>query len=233
MPDEEKEDQSKRDNGTRARAFSVVLIGASVGGIAALTEVISGLPRDLPAAVLVVQHTPQDRSSQLAAVIGRRSQLPVFQAEEGEPVVPGTVVIAPPGRHLVVKEGRLAFSHGSPVNHVRPSVDVFFASAAKAFGSRVIAVVLTGSGNDGAQGCRHVKEGGGAVIVQDEETSAFFGMPDAAIRTGCADAVLPLPAIAPKIREVVGRSSGPGRPAMEDNKKRPRNGVKEGISWAH
>jgi two-component system, chemotaxis family, protein-glutamate methylesterase/glutaminase len=117
----------------------------------------------------------------------------------------GVILTAPPGLHLLISpEGIVSFSHRPPVNHVRPAADRLFESIAGSFGPRSIAVVLTGTGHDGAKGAQAVKQAGGIVIVQDEATSEFFGMPGAAIKAGLVDRILPLEGIAPALEAFTG-----------------------------
>ncbi|HEY0783394.1 MAG TPA: chemotaxis protein CheB [Thermoanaerobaculia bacterium] len=186
-------------------AFHVVALAASAGGLAALSEVLAALPADFPAPILVVQHLDPKHRSWMAEILSRRVELDVRQAQGGETLATGTIYIAPPDHHLVVDaQGVLALSSAAHVRHVRPSADLLFSSLADGFGPRVIAVVLSGTGSDGANGSRSVKEKGGQVIAQDEATAEFFGMPAAAIRTGAVDRVLPLSQIASCLLELVG-----------------------------
>jgi two-component system chemotaxis response regulator CheB len=132
----------------------------------------------------------------MADILGRRVQLPAVEAKGGESLVPGKIFIAPPDRHLLVLPGGcLALTSTSRVHFVRPSADLLFSSLAESLGPRAIAVVLSGSGRDGADGVRAIKRHGGTVIVQDEATAEHDGMPSAARDTGVADRVLPLAAI--------------------------------------
>ena len=136
----------------------------------------------------------------MADLLSRQSQLPIKQAEEGDCLQPGSVFIAPPDRHLLVNpDGSLSLSRTELVHFVRPSADLLFESVAASFRDRAIAVVLTGTGSDGATGVRAIKKMGGTVIVQNEKTAEFFGMPAAAIQTGDVDFVLPLEEIAPAL----------------------------------
>lgn len=190
-------------------AFDVVALVASAGGLAALTAVLANLPADFPAAVVVVQHLNPTRPSLLAPLLDQRSGLPVAAARDGDRIRPGTVCVAPPDRHLVVGPGGvLGLTATAPVHFARPSADTMLESVARSFGPRAIAVILTGAGADGADGVRLVKQMGGTVIAQDRPTSQSFGMPGAAIRTGCVDAVLPLDEIAPALVHLV---NGDGR----------------------
>ena len=174
-------------------AFDVVALAASAGGLNALSHVLTPLPADFPAVILIVQHLDPRHRSLMADILSRRTSLRVKQAEEGDRLQPATVFIAPPNRHLLVNpDGTLSLSQSELVHFVRPSADLLFESVAASHKERAIAVVLTGTGSDGSMGVRAIKKMGGTVIVQDEKTSEFFGMPDAAIHSGTADFVLPL-----------------------------------------
>jgi two-component system chemotaxis response regulator CheB len=183
----------------------VIGIAASAGGLAALSTVVGGLRPDLNAAILILQHLSPTHPSQLAAILGRRTRLEVKEAVSRDRLRQGTILTAPPGLHLLVDpEGVVSFSHRPPVNHVRPAADRLFESIAGSFGPRSIAVVLTGTGRDGAKGAQVVKKAGGIVIVQDQATSEFFGMPGAAIQAGLVDRILPLEDIAPALEALTG-----------------------------
>jgi two-component system chemotaxis response regulator CheB len=184
--------------------FDVVALASSAGGLKALGEVLSLLPADFPASIVVVQHLDPRHRSLMADILGRHTALKVKQAEQGDRLVPHHVFIAPPDEHLLVLPGGiLSLSHTELVHFVRPSADLLFESVAAGFKDRAIAVVLTGTGHDGAMGVRAIKKLGGTVIAQDEATADFFGMPGAAIRTGKVDFVLGLPEIAPALVQVV------------------------------
>jgi two-component system chemotaxis response regulator CheB len=186
--------------------FGAVAIAASAGGVQALLEVVRGLPGDFDAAVLVLQHLDQDYVSRLAEILARGAAIPVTQAKDAERLRPGTIVVAPPGAHLVVHPGgRLELEDSPRLHYVRPAADRLFASLAESFGARAAAVVLSGTGRDGALGVIEIKRMGGRVIVQDEATSAYFGMPGAAIDTGDVDHVLPIGDIAGCLVEVASR----------------------------
>lgn len=177
--------------------FDVVAIATSAGGLHALDEILSRLPDDFAAPILVVQHISRRRPSIMAEILARKTPLKVKQAEHGENIAPGCVYTAPSDHHLLVRPGgTLALTSTDLVHFVRPSADLLFASVAESFGSRAIAVVATGTGFDGATGVRVIKSCGGKVIVQDELSSEFFGMPGAAINTGDVDLILPLDQIA-------------------------------------
>jgi two-component system, chemotaxis family, protein-glutamate methylesterase/glutaminase len=183
----------------------VVGLAASAGGIPALTAVLGELPADLAAALLVVQHMDPRHRSWMPEILRRHVGLRVKEAETGDRLVDGTIYVAPPDRHLLVDaDGTLSLADTERVRFVRPSADRLFAALAASFGPRAIAVVLTGSGRDGADGVRSVKEAGGRVIVQDLASSEYGGMPGAAIETGAADRVLPLGEIGAALVALVG-----------------------------
>jgi two-component system chemotaxis response regulator CheB len=185
-------------------AFEIVALAASAGGLKALTDVLAALPADFPAALVVVQHLDPRHRSLMAEILGKRTALRVQEAREGAVLERGLVFTAPPNRHLLVNsDGTLSLTQSELVHFVRPSADLLFESAAASYKERAIAVVLSGSGRDGSMGVRAIKKMGGTVIVQDEKTSEFFGMPDAAQQTGLVDFVLPLHEIAPALLTLV------------------------------
>ena len=188
----------------RGAAFHIVALAASAGGLAALAAVLSGLPDDFPAALVIVQHLDPRHRSLMADILSRRTKLKVKQAAEGDRLSPGIAYIAPPDRHLLVNpDGSLSLSQSELVHFVRPSADLLFESVAASYKGHAIAVVLTGNGSDGAMGVQAIKKMGGTVIVQDEKSSQFSGMPSAAIRTGQSDFILPLGEIAAALTTLV------------------------------
>jgi two-component system chemotaxis response regulator CheB len=185
-------------------AFDVVALAASAGGLTALSTVLSMLPTNFPAALVVVQHLDPRHRSLMAEILSRRTSLPVKQAAEGDCLKPGRVFIAPPNRHLLVNpNGTLSLSQSELVHFVRPSADLLFESVAASYKDRAIAVVLTGTGSDGNMGVKAIKKMGGTVIAQDEKSSEFSGMPSAAIQTGQVDFILPLEEIPPALVTLV------------------------------
>jgi two-component system, chemotaxis family, protein-glutamate methylesterase/glutaminase len=184
--------------------FEIVALAASAGGLKALSDVLAALPRDFPAALVVVQHLDRRHRSLMAEILGRRTSLLVREAREGDTLEHGVALIAPPNHHLLVNAGgKVSLSQTELVHFVRPSADLLFESTAASYRERAIAVVLTGSGRDGAMGVKAIKKMGGTVIVQDEKTAEFFGMPGAAQQTGLADFILPLAEIAPALRTLL------------------------------
>ncbi|MDQ6619014.1 MAG: chemotaxis response regulator protein-glutamate methylesterase [Pseudomonadota bacterium] len=188
--------------GRGAASDAIIVIGASTGGTEALRSILQRLPHDAPP-VLVTQHMPPGYTHTFAARLDKVCPMIVAEAVDGTPLRQGHVYIARGGTHLeVVRRGAghvLAITHGEPVNRHKPSVDVLFASAAREIGSRVIAVILTGMGKDGAHGMLAIRDAGGETIAQDEATSVVFGMPREAIALGGVAEVLPLPAIPARI----------------------------------
>jgi two-component system, chemotaxis family, protein-glutamate methylesterase/glutaminase len=193
----------------------VVAIGASAGGVGALPAVLSTLPREFPAAVIVVLHLDPHFRSYLASVLSRECRLPVREAASGEMLQPGIVYVAPPAAHLVVRGGALVLTDAAPVHFVRPSVDVLFSSVAAACGPRAVGVILTGAGKDGADGLRAIKRFGGRTIVQDPASAEHSGMPTAACATGCADLTLPLLQIGPALAGLVPVKGGFAADALD------------------
>jgi two-component system chemotaxis response regulator CheB len=185
-------------------AFDVVALASSAGGLEALRALLSVLPCDFPAAIVVVQHLDPDHQSMMAEILGRASDLQVKQAEEGDMLDRGAIYIAPPDHHLLVNaEGTLSLSHSELVHFVRPSADLLFESVAASYGTRAIAVVLTGTGQDGDMGVQAISSRGGVVIVQDPQTARFTGMPETALETGCVDYVRRLEEIPELLQSLV------------------------------
>ena len=187
--------------------IEVVAIGVSTGGPNALTQVVSALPRDLPVPVLVVQHMPPRFTRFLAERLSLVCALPVREATGGELMLPGTMWIAPGDHHLVVTrpvgQEQLQLLQSPPENSCRPSVDVLFRSLASLFGPRVLAIVMTGMGQDGLRGAREICAAGGRVWAQDADTSTVWGMPGFVTQHGLAERVLPLSLIGPEIARTV------------------------------
>ncbi len=186
-------------------ATKLILIGASAGGPAALVEVLSGLPEDFSPAVIVVQHIDRLFAPGLVEWLNGHSKLPVRLACEGDTASSGRILVAGSEDHLVFRNGRVLGYTAEPIeNPYRPSVDVFFGSAARFFRGPMIGVLLTGMGRDGARGLKTLRDGGYHTIAQDQSTSAVYGMPKAAAAINAASEILPLPKIGPRLVELFG-----------------------------
>jgi two-component system chemotaxis response regulator CheB len=178
----------------------LLAIGSSTGGPQALSRVLSSMPPDLPFPIAIVQHMPPLFTRLFASQLDRASRLDVFEASDGMIMEPGCAYVAPGDYHMSVRRTarvpKVELDQGPQENSCRPAVDVLFRSAAKVYGGNVLAIVLTGMGVDGTEGARHVRDHGGRIVVQDEETSVVWGMPGSISRAGLADLTLPLGEIA-------------------------------------
>jgi two-component system chemotaxis response regulator CheB len=179
------------------RSIGAVAIGASAGGVQALSVLLPALPAKAAVAVFVVLHLPRDRPSILAEVFSRKCLLDVREAQDKEPVIAGTVYFAPANYHLLLDHGpQLALSVDDLVHHSRPSIDVLFESAAEVYGNRLLGIILTGANEDGAQGLAAVHDAGGLTVVQTPETAQSPQMVISALKLRQPDYVLPLEEIA-------------------------------------
>lgn len=191
----------------RRGGVDAVAIGISTGGPHALRQVFGALDPSLRVPVFVVQHMPPGFTAEFAESLDRLSPLEVKEAASGDVVTPGRAFIAPGDRHMTVVRRRLAqvveLNTDPPVNGHRPSVDVLFSSVASTYGRRILAIIMTGMGKDGAESIGRIKEGGGLTVGQDEETCVVYGMPRVAAEHGYLDVVLPLGGIADYINRTV------------------------------
>lgn len=189
-------DRSQRVASPPNGACRVIVVGASTGGPHALSYLLPQIRTDFPAAILIVQHMPEGFTSMFAKHLADLSSIPVHEAADGEPIVPGQAAVAPSGQHLKVRHigstPTVVLSKSSPVQGMRPSADVLFQSVADVFGSRATGLILTGMGEDGANGMTAIRSAGGHTIAQDRESSVVFGMPKAAIDRKSVQRVLPL-----------------------------------------
>jgi two-component system chemotaxis response regulator CheB len=183
--------------------YDLIAIGASWGGLKAVSRVLDDIGADLPA-IVIAQHRGPDRREELAGLLQAHSELEIRDAEDKEELRRGVVYIAPSGYHLLVEtRGTVALSTDEPVRYARPSIDVLFESAANAYRERCVGVVLTGANDDGARGLRRIVELGGVAVVQDPRTAARGEMPQAALDATNADVVLPLEQIGLFLRGLV------------------------------
>jgi two-component system chemotaxis response regulator CheB len=186
--------------GSQAEA---VVIGASAGALEALSVILPALPAGFGLPLIVVVHVPPGKRSMLAELFQAKCRIPVREAEDKEPISRGTVYFAPSDYHLLIEaEKSLSLSSDEPVLFSRPSIDVLFESAADAYGSAVIAIILTGANQDGAKGLKAVAEAGGVALVQSPDGAFASAMPEAAIQMCPAARVMSLDAIAAYLQEV-------------------------------
>jgi two-component system, chemotaxis family, protein-glutamate methylesterase/glutaminase len=201
----------RKSTGLRSRV-SVVAIGSSTGGPNALQTVISRIPGNFPAPIVIVQHMPPIFTKHLADRLNQLSPLDVSEARHGDMVVPGRVLVAPGDYHMALRRNgnhvQVELNQGTPENSCRPAVDVLFRSVAESYGANTLAVVMTGMGQDGVRGCGPIRSAGGKVFAQDEATSVVWGMPGAVVNAGFADQILPLENVASEIvRETIQASN--------------------------
>jgi two-component system chemotaxis response regulator CheB len=180
----------------------IIVIGASAGGVEALTRLVSELPPDLPAALFVSLHFPRSSPSVLPRILGRAGALPALHPVDGEPIRPGHIYVAPPDFHLLIRPEVVRLVRGPTENGNRPAVDPMFRSAAVAYGPRVIGVVLTGNLDDGTGGLLAIKRRGGVGVAQDPEDAMFPSMPTSAIEHGAADYIVPLEQLSTLLRRL-------------------------------
>ncbi len=181
----------------------IVAIGASAGGVSALRAITDRLPLDLPAAICVVLHVPAGHHSRLPEILNYARRLPAAHAADGERIQPGRIYVAPPDNQLLIGDNFLRVLRGPRENRQRPAIDPLFRSAARAHGSRVIGVVLSGALDDGTAGLREIKGRGGLAIVQDPDEAETDGMPRSAMEHVQVDYCLPMSEIATQIVELV------------------------------
>jgi two-component system, chemotaxis family, protein-glutamate methylesterase/glutaminase len=186
-----------------ANPTEAVVIGASAGALEALSVILPALPAGFRLPLIVVVHVPPDKRSMLAELFQAKCRIPVREAEDKEPINPGTVYFAPSDYHLLVEtEKSLSLSSDEPVLFSRPSIDVLFESAADAYGSALMAIILTGANQDGAKGMRAVAEAGGVTLVQNPDGAFASAMPEAAVKMCPVARVMSLDAIAAYLQEV-------------------------------
>jgi two-component system, chemotaxis family, protein-glutamate methylesterase/glutaminase len=194
--------------------YSIVVIGTSWGGLAALVKLLGDLPADFRLPIAVVQHRSVDSERLLPQLLQDGTHLKVCEMEDKDVLSPGTVHLAPANYHALIDEGWISLTVEGPVRFSRPSIDVLFISAADTYRTGAIGVVLTGANEDGARGLRHIVERGGRALVQDPKTAEIPIMPSAAIRTVPTAEVLALDAIAPRLIELSREPAQRGRRQM-------------------
>jgi two-component system, chemotaxis family, protein-glutamate methylesterase/glutaminase len=197
--------QNSTDHGAEApRKINCVTIASSTGGPMALCHLCSTLPENFQVPILLVQHNTSGFDKSFVQWLNGYSRVNVQLAEEGVIPYGGNVYVAPTDRHIIINSSGIAFDDSEPVNNQKPSADVLFKSASNVYRDSLVSIVLTGMGEDGAEGTRFVKQSGGITIAQDEASSMIFGMPQAAIETGCVEFILPLDEISNKLVSLAG-----------------------------
>lgn len=201
-------DKNERINQPQGLFFDIVGIAASSDGTNAIINILKKLPKDLPVPILIVKHLASDYKSYFPGIFSRHSLLTVKEAENGEKVKSAIVYVAAPNYHLLIDiEKKILLTQTEKVKSVRPAADVLFQSMAENYQEKSLAIVLTGADSDGAEGVKAIKQMGGTVIAQDQNTSGVFGMPKAAISTGCVDFILPINKIGEAIVNLVNKGA--------------------------
>lgn len=203
----------------------IIVIGGSAGSVEALQRIVAGLPPQLEAAVFAVVHFPSDGTSFLPQILLRSGRFPAVHPEDGTVIRRGVIYVAPPDRHLTLQNGHVRLSRGPRENGHRPAADPLFRSAARAFGARVIGVVLSGNLDDGTAGLAAVRRHGGVTVVQDPNDAMYAGMPTSAIGNVDVDHVVPASEIAALLATLVDEPLPPPSPVSE-----PRDDVEVGIA---
>jgi two-component system chemotaxis response regulator CheB len=180
----------------------IIVVGASAGGVEALSRLVSDLPEDLPASVFVVLHMAPHSGTALPKILERRTRLPVGHPHNGEPIEPGVIYVAVPDHHLILSPGVVRVTNGPKENGHRPAADTLFRTAAASYGPRVVGVVLSGTRDDGTAGLRAIRARGGLAIVQHPDEAMFPGMPESAVAGDHPDWVLPLGDIGPLLSDL-------------------------------
>ncbi|MBN2245934.1 MAG: chemotaxis protein CheB [Candidatus Aminicenantes bacterium] len=193
----------KTQEKVRSRDYQAVVIGTSAGGMKALQTIFKSLPGDFSLSIIVVQHVHPDSDDYMINILNQESALEIKQADEKEPIRPGTVYFAPPNYHLLVETDKtLSLTVNERVCYARPSIDVLFETASDAYANKLIGIILTGGNFDGSRGLKKIKESGGLTIVQDPMTAEAASMPQEAIASTKVDHILPLNEIGPFLVEI-------------------------------
>ncbi|HEX4441851.1 MAG TPA: chemotaxis protein CheB [Thermoanaerobaculia bacterium] len=208
----------------------VVVIGGSAGSIEPLRRIVDHLPADFPCAILVTIHTSPSSPGHLVELLATTTGIPVSYAADGQRIQPGHVLVAPPDRHLIARDGTVSLSRGPRENRARPAIDPMFRSAAAAYRERVIGVILSGLLDDGADGLMAIRNAGGRAIVQDPNEAAYPDMPQEALRVAAVEEVLTAAAIGDRLARLAhesaeeSRGSGAGKEAVSDGDELGRGG---------
>lgn len=180
----------------------IIVVGASAGGVETLPQLFAGFPASIPAAFFVTLHLSPTSKSTLPEILSRAGVLPAQHPRPGAPVRPGRIYVAPPDFHLMVEDSEIVLGHGPKENRHRPSIDALFRSAARAYGSRVVGVLLTGTLDDGIVGLKEIQKYGGLTIVQDPQEALYPDMPNNALAAMNVDQVLKVRQISEKLEQL-------------------------------
>ena len=206
----------------------IVVVGASAGGVEALSTLVGDLHEDFPGSMFIVLHMGPHSATALPQILGRRTKLRVEHPRDGEPIECNRVYVAPPGHHILLTDGRIRVANGPRENGFRPSVDILFRSAAACFGPRVAGVVLSGTRDDGTAGLRAIHQRGGLAIVQDPAEALFPGMPQSAVAGDHPDYVLPIGAIGELVSELARH-----QPPSEERSEEMPDELEAELRWAN
>ncbi len=196
----------------------IFVIGASAGGIEALSQWVSNLPSQFPGAIFVVVHVPEDATSVLPSILSRRGNLPAVHPSDCDRLSSGHIYVAPPNYHMLLEPGRIRLVRGPREHGTRPAVDPLFRSAALSFGPRVVGVILSGNLDDGTSGLEVIKASGGTGLVQDPGEALYNGMISSAIQSGCVDEILPAAKIATRFVELASEPAVEATQMTEDDR---------------
>jgi two-component system chemotaxis response regulator CheB len=184
--------------------YDAIVIGVSAGGLNALIKIFSSIRKDLQVPIIVTQHLHPSDKSDLPDILNSKSRVKVMEVSDNMKIIPNQIYIGPPDHHLLINENKaFSLSKDAKLKHSRPSIDLMFNSASMVYGSRLVAVLLTGANNDGADGMKTIRQNGGFTIAQDPETAEFNAMPQSAIDTGMVDKILNLKEITDFINNYV------------------------------
>jgi two-component system chemotaxis response regulator CheB len=208
---------SRPDFDPASERRDIIVVGASAGGVEALAEFAAHLPAHLPVAVFIVLHMPAYGHSVLPEILNRRGPLPAAHPQEGEVIQPGHIYVALPDHHLLMKAGHILLTRGPAEHTHRPAIDTLFRSAARAYGPRVVGVVLSGTLDDGTAGLQAIKMRGGLALVQDPAEAMFAGMPQSAIESVAVDAVQPIAELVKTLARLAGTPTAQENPPVTPN----------------
>ncbi len=194
---------SRSDSETKTPPTWVIGIGASAGGLEALSQFVSNLPENFPHAVIVAQHLAPHSKSMMVELLAKQTSIPVAAVTSGTEIRSGHIYVVPPNNDLDIIDGRMELTIADEAIRPKPSVDEFFESLARAYGSRAVGIILSGTGTDGSEGVRAIRAVGGITLAQDDRSAKYDGMPKAAVGTGSVDSILPPEQLAKDLLQIL------------------------------